>query len=135
MYRSEERKRRMRDYAVGAASGDKVNEHKKWRIILMKICMVLLVCASIYPALYVLLLDPEEELQGDFGRFVCWRIPSYRIRGQAIARLFAPLNRLDRAVRPSYWAEREVRADELEIEVQEIPIPEPVDPGKAVGRQ
>jgi hypothetical protein len=48
--------------------------------------------------------------------------------------MFGPLNSLDQMVRPSYWAEREVPAGDIKtVFVEDIPIPEPVDPTEAVG--
>ena len=84
---------------------------------------------AFYIAAYAAMLKPIEAIEGGMGRLARFNVPAYRAGSTWAVALFEPLNRLDQVVRTSYWAEREIPETDIVIDrIEEIPIPEPVDP-------
>src|SRR4051794_9903033 len=74
--------------------------------ILIGACIIVIL--FLYVSLYIALLAPAEAVEGDIRGIARWRIPAYRAGGARAQTVFAPLNRIDRLVRPSYWAEEKI---------------------------
>jgi hypothetical protein len=79
------------------------------------LCVALML--AVYLTSYLALMSPSDASIGSLG--VCWRnrVPSYRVGGVASVKLFAPLQQVDRKLRPKYWS------DVIRVQFRELEIP------------
>jgi hypothetical protein len=73
----------------------------------LKAIGAILLCLSLYAALYIVCLEGDERLSWEFKPDSktpsMEKLPAYKLGGQAVALFFMAANRIDRWFRPNAW--------------------------------